>query len=55
MYTTGERQSSYNQNNFIILMKFNKNNVAIEDNFQVSSFTTFRLNNLCPQTCVTLP
>ena len=43
--TTSERQSSYNQNNFIILMKFNNNNVGIEDNFQVSSFTTFRLNN----------
>ena len=43
--TTNERQSSYNQNNFIILMKFNRNNVGIEDNFQVSSFTAFRLNN----------
>ena len=41
---TSEWQSSYNQNNFI-LMKFNRNNVGIEDNFQVSSFTTFRLNN----------
>ena len=47
-YSTSERQSSYNQNNFIILMKFNtnRNNVSIEDNFQVSSFTAFRLNNL---------
>ena len=26
-------------------MKFNRNNVGIEDNFQVSSFTAFRLNN----------
>ena len=43
--TTNERQSSFNQNNFIILMKFNRNNVGIEDNFQVSSFTAFRLNN----------
>ena len=42
---TSEWQSSYNQNNFIILMKFNRNNVGIEDNFQVSSFTAFRLNN----------
>jgi hypothetical protein len=32
----------------IILMKFNRNNVGIEENFQVSSFTAFRprLNNL---------
>jgi hypothetical protein len=47
-YSTSERQSSYNQNNFIFLMKFNtnRNNVSIEDNFQVSSFTAFRLNNL---------
>jgi hypothetical protein len=30
--TTSERQSSYNQNNIIILMKFNRNNVGIEDN-----------------------
>ena len=44
--TTSEWQSSYNQNNLIILMKFNKNNVGIEENFQVSSFTAFRLNNL---------
>jgi hypothetical protein len=29
----------------IILMKFNRNNVGIEDNFQVSSFSAFRLNN----------
>ena len=45
---TSEWQSSYNQNNFIILMKFNRNNVGIEENFQVSSFTAFRprLNNL---------
>ena len=42
---TSEWQSSYNQNNFISLMKFNRNNVGIEDNFQVSSFTAFRLNN----------
>jgi hypothetical protein len=54
-YSTSERQSSYNRNNFIFLMKFNRNNVSIEDNFQVSSFTAFRLNNLCPRTCVTLP
>jgi predicted acetyltransferase len=26
--TTRERPSSYNQNNFIILMKFNRNNVG---------------------------
>ena len=44
--TTRERPSSYNQNNFIILMKFNRNNVGIEENFQVSSFTAFGLNNL---------
>ena len=53
--TTSEQQSSYNQNNFIILMKLNNNNVGIEENFQVSSFTAFRLNNLCPRTSVTLP
>ena len=49
--TTSEWQSSYNQNNFLILMHFNNKNVGIEDNFQVSSFTAFRLNNLCPRTC----
>ena len=27
-------------------MKINSNNVCIEENFQISSFTTFRLNNL---------
>jgi hypothetical protein len=27
------------------LQKFNRNNVGIEDNFQVSSFTAFGLNN----------
>jgi hypothetical protein len=54
-YSTSERQSSYNRNNFIILMKLNRNNVSIEDNLQVSSFTAFRLNNLCPRTCVILP
>ena len=33
-YSTSERQSSYNRNNFIFLMKFNtnRNNVSIEDN-----------------------